>query len=94
MEETMKKLVPYSVYLPIEHYEKIKVLASQRKASAMVRDAICMILDGDDAYKAGYNKALRDCIKRVNSLKEIDNIAVQGKYLSTLLSEDIESLEM
>ena len=23
----MKKLVPYSVYLPIEHYEKIKVLA-------------------------------------------------------------------
>jgi len=90
----MKKLVPYSVYLPIEHYEKIKVLASQRKASAMVRDAICMILDGDDAYKAGYNKALRDCIKRVNSLKEIDNIAVQGKYLSTLLSEDIESLEM
>jgi bisphosphoglycerate-independent phosphoglycerate mutase (AlkP superfamily) len=90
----MKKLVPYSVYLPIEHYEKIKVLASQRKASAMVRDAIGMILDGDDTYKAGYNKALRDCVKQVNNVKEIENIAVQGKYLSTLLSENIESLEM
>ena len=90
----MKKLIPYSVYLPIEHYEKIKVLASQRKASAMVRDAICMILDGNDAYKAGYNKALRDCVKRVNDVKEIEHIAVQGKYLSTLLSEDIESMEI
>lgn len=90
----MKKLVPYSVYLPIEHYEKIKVLASQRKASEMVRDAIGMILDGSDPYKAGYNKALRDCIKRVNSVKEIEHIAIQGKYLSTLLSEDIQSMEL
>jgi hypothetical protein len=90
----MNKLVPYSVYLPIEHYEKIKVLASQRKASALVRDAICMILDGGDAYKSGYNKALRDCVKCVNEIKEIENIAVNGKYLETLLSETIESMEM
>lgn len=90
----MKKLVPYSVYLPIEHYEKIKVLASQRKASAMVRDAICMILDGNDAYKAGYNKALRDCVRRVNDIQEIENIAVGGKYLSTFLCEGIESMEL
>lgn len=90
----MKKLVPYSVYLPVEHYEKIKVLASQRKASAMVRDAICMILDGNDAYKAGYNKALRDCVKQVNDIQEIENIAVRGKYLSTFLSERIESMEL
>jgi len=90
----MKKLVPYSVYLPVEHYEKIKVLASQRKASAMVRDAIGMILDGNDAYKAGYNKALRDCVKQVNDIQEIENIAVRGKYLSTFLSERIESMEL
>jgi hypothetical protein len=94
MEESMKKLVPYSVYLPVEHYEKIKVLASQRKASAMVRDAIGMILDGNDAYKAGYNKALRDCVKQVNDIQEIENIAVRGKYLSTFLSERIESMEL
>ena len=90
----MKKLVPYSVYLPVEHYEKIRVLASQRKASAMVRDAIGMILDGNDAYKAGYNKALRDCVVRVNEVKEIEHIAVQGKYLSTLLSEEIEAMKL
>lgn len=90
----MKKLIPYSVYLPVEHYEKIRVLAAQRKASALVRDAICMILDGSDPYKAGYNQALRDCVKRVNSVKEIEHIAVQGKCLSTLLSEEMEGMEV
>ena len=90
----MKKLIPYSVYLPVEHYEKIRVLAAQRKASALVRDAICMILDGSDPYNAGYNQALRYCVKRVNSVKEIEHIAVQGKYLSTLLSEEMEGMEV
>ena len=90
----MKKLVPYSVYLPLEHYEKIKVLASQRKASAMVRDAIGMILDGNDAYKAGYNKALRDCSRHIEDVKEIENIAVNGKYLSTFLTATIKEMEI
>jgi len=94
MEETMKKLVPYSVYLPVEHYEKIKVLAQQRKASSMVRDAIAMILDGNDAYKAGYNKALRDCIKCVDQVEEIEHIAVRSKYLNDLLTDAIKELEM
>jgi hypothetical protein len=69
-------------------------LAAQRKASAMVRDAICMILDGDDTYKAGYNKALKDCIRQIDEVKEIEHIAVRGKYLNNLLSLKIEALEM
>ena len=94
MEENIKKLIPYSVYLPVEYHDKIKVLAAQRKASAMVRDAICMILDGDDAFKAGYNKALKDCTRQIDEVKEIEHIAVKGKYLNDLLSDNIKSLEM
>jgi len=90
----MKKLIPYSVYLPVEYHDKIKVLAAQRKASAMVRDAICMILDGDDTFKSGYNKALKDCIRQIDEVKEIEHIAVKGKYLNDLLSDNIKSLEM
>ena len=90
----MKKLIPYSVYLPVEYHDKIKVLAAQRKASAMVRDAICMILDGDDAFKAGYNKALKDCTRQIDEVKEIEHIAVKGKYLNDLLTDNITSWEM
>ena len=52
----MKKLIPYSVYLPPEYHDQIKELAKERKASSTVRDAIQMILDGDGSYDAGYRK--------------------------------------
>ena len=45
----MKKMIPYSVYLPAEYHDKIRELAKERKASGTVRDAIQMILDGDDS---------------------------------------------
>jgi hypothetical protein len=88
----MKNLVPYSVYLPVEYHDKIKDLAKQRKASSTVRDAICMILDGDDSYKAGYNKALKDAIKVIDGVKEIEHIAVRGKYLNDMLADQIKQL--
>jgi hypothetical protein len=88
----MKNLVPYSVYLPVEYHEKIKELAKQRKASSTVRDAICMILDGNDAYKSGYAKALKDAIKVIDGTKEIEHIAVRGKYLSDLLADQLKQL--
>ena len=56
----MKKLIPYSVYLPVEYHAKIKELAKNRKASETVRDALKIILDGNDAYKGGFNKAIDD----------------------------------
>jgi bisphosphoglycerate-independent phosphoglycerate mutase (AlkP superfamily) len=90
----MKKLIPYSVYLPVEYHDKIKELAKQRKASSMVRDAICMIVDGDDTFKSGYNKALKDCVKEIDACKEIEHIAVRGKYLADLLADQIKELEM
>lgn len=88
----MTKLVPYSVYLPVEYHDKIKELAKKRQASSTVRDAICMIIDGDDSYKAGYNKALKDAVAVVKACKEIEVIAIRGKYLDNLISEQIKQL--
>jgi predicted DNA-binding protein len=88
-----KKLMPYSVYLPMEYYDKIKDLAKERKASSMVRDAIVMALDGNDEFKSGYNKGVRDAIKIVDACKDIEMIAIRGKYLSDLLAEQMSGLE-
>jgi hypothetical protein len=90
----MKKLIPYSVYLPPEYHAKIKDLAKRRMASSMVRDAICMLVDGDDTFKAGYNKALKDVVKEIDTIKEIENIAVKGKYLNDIMADQIKLLEM
>lgn len=90
----MKKLVPYSVYLPVDYYEKIRHLAKERKASGLVRDAIIMALDGDDSYTSGYNKGLRDAIKAIDACKEIEMIAIRGKYLADILAEQIHAMEM
>jgi len=89
-----KKLIPYSVYLPRKYHDQIKDLAKQRKASSMIRDAICMILDGGDAYKSGYNQGIRDSVKQVDALKEIEHIAIRGKYLNDVLAEALNELEM
>lgn len=80
------------MYLPVEYHDKIKELAKKRQASSTVRDAICMILDGNDSYKAGYNKAIKDASRVIKSCKEIEIIAIRGKYLDNLLIEQLEQL--
>jgi hypothetical protein len=94
MEKILKNLIPYSVYLPKEYHDKIKDLAKIRMASSTVRDAICMIIDGDDSYKAGYNKALNDAVKQVDLIKEIEHIAIRGKYLNDVLAAQIKGLKL
>ena len=89
-----KKLVPYSVYLPQEHYLKLKEAAKDRKASVLIRDAIAMILDGGDAYNSGYNKAVRDSAQLVYDCPEAQMIAIKGKDLGSILTEKIEALEI
>ena len=89
-----KKLVPYSVYLPVEHYLKLKEAAKDRKASVLIRDAISMILDGGDAYNSGYNKAIRDAAKIVYDNPEAQMIAIKGKDLGSILTQQIEALEI
>lgn len=89
-----KKLIPYSVYLPQEHYFKLKEAAKDRKASVLIRDAIAMILDGGDAYNSGYNKAIRDAAKIVYDCPEAQMVAVKGRDIGDILSERINELEI
>lgn len=87
-----KKLVPYSVYISQEHYVQLKEAAKGRKASALIRDAITMILDGGDAFNSGYNKAVKDAAQLIYDCKEAQMIAIKGKDLGSILTEQIESL--
>lgn len=87
-----EKLVPYSVYIPLTHYEQLKKLAKKRKAAAMVRDAIAIILNGNDQYKSGYNNALQEASKIVYECKEAQMVAVNGRDVGALLSDQIKEL--
>lgn len=89
-----KKLIPYSVYLPKDYHAKLKTVAKERKASAMIRDAIMMILDGDDAYRGGYNKGVRDAAQVVYECEEAQMVAVKGRDLGAILTDRIKALEM
>lgn len=89
-----KKLIPYSVYLPPEHYKKLKAAAKTRKASSMVRDAIAIIIEGNDTFKSGYNKGLKDAAKVVYDNEQAQMVAIKGKDLGSVLTEQIESLYM
>jgi len=89
-----KRLIPYSLYLPVEQHEKLKSLAKSRKAAALVRDAIDMILSGNEAFNSGYNKAIKDVAKIVYDCPEAQMVAIKGKDLGSILTEQIEALEM
>jgi predicted DNA-binding protein len=88
-----KKLIPYSVYLPVEYHTKLKELAKQRKASVLIRNAIGMLIDGSDSYTTGYNSGLQDAAKVIYDCEEAQMIAVKGKDLGVVLSERIEELK-
>jgi hypothetical protein len=89
-----KKLVPYSVYLPVEQFDKLKAAAKDRKAASIVRDAIAMILDGNDLFTSGYNKGIKDAAKIIYDCEEAQMIAIRGKDLGALLAEKIDLLEV
>jgi hypothetical protein len=90
----MEKLVPYSVYLPKDYHDKIRELAKERKASGIIRDAICMILDGGDQYRSGYNQGLRESIKAIRKIPDIKIVAIRGKYIDDIVVQQIEQLEL
>lgn len=89
-----RKLVPYSVYLPVDLFNQIKDLAKERKASVLIRDAIAMMVGGHDLYNSGYNKGLSDAAKIVYECEEAQMIAIKGKDLGAILAEKIDTLEI
>ena len=87
-----KHMVPYSLYLPVEQREKLRELAKKREGAELVRTAIDTMLKGGSEFDAGYNKALDDVIRIVDGVKEIECIAVKGKYLNDLLADNVKGL--
>ena len=92
MEE--RKMIPYSLYLPEDIYLKVKELAKQRKAAPLIRDAISMAIKGQGEFVSGYNKGISDAAKVIYESKEAQMIAVNGRDLGMVLTEQIKLLEM
>lgn len=87
-----RKLIPYSVYLPIEQHEKLREAAQHRKAATIVRQAIEQFLSGKNSYDAGYVQGLKDAAQVVYDCPEAQMVAVRGKDIGAVLKELIESL--
>ncbi len=84
-----KRLIPYSVHLPEEIYKQLKAAAGERKASALVRDAITMIVSGDDEFNAGYNKAVQDVISIIHGDNWCKYVGVSGKSFASYIEEEL-----
>lgn len=87
-----KRLIPYSVHLREDIYLKLKEAAGQRKATALVRDAITLIVEGDDVFNGGYNKGLRDSISVIKENENATSISIGGESIAELLSRQIEAM--
>ena len=88
--EISKRLVPYSVHLPEEIYQKMKKAATERKASAIVRDAIVMMIEGNDVYNSGYRKGVRDSINIVKQNEGAASISYGGETIADSVISDLE----
>lgn len=87
-----KRLIPYSVHLREDIYLKLKEFAKDRKATALVRDAITMIVEGDDAFNGGYNKAVRDMISHVRQDQWCQSLAIDGVTIEEHLTKQLEQM--
>jgi hypothetical protein len=86
------RLVPYSVHLKREVYDKLKLAAGQRKASALVRDAITMIVEGDDEFNGGYNKGIRDAMSLIESDLIASRLSIDDTTVSVHLCNQLEAM--
>ncbi|MEY3104575.1 MAG: hypothetical protein RJA72_607 [Pseudomonadota bacterium] len=89
-----KRLIPYSVHLPEHIYTQLKEAAQERKASSLVRDAITMIIEGNDAYTSGYNKAIRDAIAVIKRNDQARFIGVNGTPIAQILATELVALRI
>jgi hypothetical protein len=80
------------VHLREDIYLKLKAAAGQRKATALVRDAITLIVEGDDVFNGGYNKGLRDAIAVIKDNERASSISIDGESIADILSKQIEAM--
>lgn len=90
--EDGKRLIPYSLYLPEHTYLQLKAKAKSRQASSMVRDAITMILEGNDQFTAGYRQGITDVLRVVDANRTLNAIAYDGLCMAEMISDEIKDL--
>ena len=73
-------------------YKKLKAAAGERKASALVRDAITLIIEGDDTFNGGYNKAIRDVIAVLYEEDWCKTLGIGGQSLAEYLEDLLSPL--
>jgi hypothetical protein len=86
------RMIPYSVHLPEEVHKKLKEAAGSRKASALVRDAITLIVEGDDEFNGGYNKGVRDAMRLIHQNELCKAISYYDDTLAKILTDEMEEL--
>ena len=90
--EASKRLIPYSVHLSESVYNALKEHAKGRKASSIVRDAITMILEGDDAFQSGYRKGLRDAMDVIHRDPYASSISVGERKIADTLIDQLDQM--
>jgi hypothetical protein len=85
-------MIPYSFYLPEDVHTKLKEFAKERKASALIRDAITMILAGNEAYIAGFNAGIKASAQVVYDCQEAQIVAIKGRDMGAVLADRINGL--
>jgi hypothetical protein len=87
-----KRLIPYSVHLSEEVYLALKEKAKARQASSLVRDAITMILEGNDSFNSGYNKGIRDAMDIIHKDPHASMISIEDERLADRLIDQLEGM--
>ena len=58
----------------------------------MVRDAITMILEGNDQFTAGYRQGITDVLRVVDANRTLNAIAYDGLCMAEMISDEIKDL--
>ena len=87
-----QRLIPYSVHLPPDIHSKLKEAAGARKASGLVRDAITLIIEGDDEFNGGYNKGIRDAISVVQENELASKLTYDGTNVAQSIVEQLDEM--
>lgn len=87
--ETPKRMIPYAVHLPEDIYNKMKEAAKERRASSVVRDAIIMLLEGENVFNSGYKKGVRDTIEIIKNNEGAKTISYGNQTIADSITSDL-----
>jgi hypothetical protein len=86
----MEKLIPYSIHLQPDIYEKVKKLAGDRKASVTIRNAINAYVRNEDAHKAGFRAGILHAMEEVKNIPLANHIRWQDESMAQMICRVLE----